>query len=70
MERVINKAKNFREAERWDILQQIMMTAEERQRVAQELRNRVYGTNSSRAAVSAGQRMKKPIDMRRNGKKK
>ena len=70
MERVINKAKNFREAERWDILQQIAMTAEERQHVAQELRKRVYGTNSSRAAVPAGQRMKKPIVTRRNGKKK
>lgn len=70
MKRVINKAKNFKEAERWDIIQQIAMTAEERQHAAQELRNRAYGASSSRAVISAGQRMKKPIDRRRNGKKK
>ncbi len=70
MKRIVNKAKNFREAERWDILQQITMTAEERQRAAQELRKRVYGTDSSRADVSAGQRMKKSIHSRRNHKKK
>lgn len=70
MERVVNKAKNFREAEQWDILQQIAMTPEERQRAARELRVRVYGTTSSRLAVLAGQSTKKLLRIRRNRKKK
>ena len=41
----MNKSKNFREAEKWDILQQIRMTPEERQEVAAELRKRVYGSD-------------------------
>ncbi|MGA9406257.1 MAG: hypothetical protein WBW71_03900 [Bacteroidota bacterium] len=69
MQRIFNKAKNFREAEQWDILQQITMTADERQHVAEDLRKRVYGTASSRAAASA-RRIKKLTDTRRNGNKK
>ena len=48
MERILNKAKNFKEAERWDILQQISMTEDERQRVSMELKKRFYSTVSSR----------------------
>ncbi|MGA7159616.1 MAG: hypothetical protein WBZ48_01355 [Bacteroidota bacterium] len=70
MRRIINKAKNFKEAEEWDIVQQITMTAAERQHVAQELRRRVYGTISSRAVVSLKRRTKKPVNRRRNGTKK
>ena len=43
MERVCNKSKNFKEAEEWDINQQLSMTPEERQEAAKELRVRVYG---------------------------
>ena len=45
MERVYHKSKSYEEAEEWDILQHIRMTPEERQRVALELRKRVYGEN-------------------------
>jgi predicted Fe-S protein YdhL (DUF1289 family) len=43
MERVCNKAKNYKEAEAWDIDQYLRMTPEERQDVAKNLRERVYG---------------------------
>lgn len=43
MERVFQKCRNFKEAEKWDVLQHIGMTSEERQDVAAELRKRVYG---------------------------
>ena len=43
MERVCNKSKNFKEAEEWDINQQLSMTPEERQEAAKVLRERVYG---------------------------
>jgi hypothetical protein len=46
MKKVVHKAKNFKEAEEWDILQQINMTPEERQNIALELRRRVYGKKS------------------------
>ena len=43
MERICNKAKNFKEAEDWDIDQHLRMTPEERQDAAKELKKRVYG---------------------------
>ena len=43
MKPVYHKAKNFEEAEEWDILQHLRMSAEERQSAAKELRVRVYG---------------------------
>ena len=46
MKKVVHKAKHFKEAEEWDILQQIKMTPEERQDIALELRKRVYGKRS------------------------
>jgi len=46
MEKIINKSKTFKEAEEWDILQQIEMTPEERQRAAAELRRRIYGDDA------------------------
>lgn len=45
MERICNKSKNYKEAEEWDIEQQLNMTSEERQAAAKELRERVYGPN-------------------------
>jgi len=46
MKRIYHKAKNFKDAENWDILQQINMTPEGRQRAAEELRKRVYGAKT------------------------
>ncbi len=45
MKRVFHKAKNKKEAEEWDIWQQISMTPDERLSVADELKRRVYGRN-------------------------
>ncbi len=45
MQRIVKVARNFKEAEEWDILQQIQMTPAERQQVALELKRRVYGRN-------------------------
>lgn len=46
MERVVHKTKSFKEADEWDIQQQIAMTPEQRLRAAKELRDRVYPANS------------------------
>jgi len=46
MKRLIHKAKNHREAQEWDIVQQIRMTTEERQRIANELKRRFYGSRN------------------------
>jgi hypothetical protein len=43
MERIVKVAKNYQEAEDWDILQHIQMTPAERQQVVTELKRRVYG---------------------------
>ena len=45
MERKVNIAKSFEEADKWDIEQQINMTAQQRQKAAKELKKRFYGTN-------------------------
>jgi len=46
MKRILHKSKSFKEAEEWDILQQIRMTPEERQAAAAELRHRVFGKDA------------------------
>ncbi|MBN2384043.1 hypothetical protein JXQ70_14300 [bacterium] len=43
MERIVNKAKSFKEADEWDIIQQLSMTPEQRQAIARELKRRMYG---------------------------
>jgi hypothetical protein len=43
MKRVLNKSKDFKEAEEWDIMQNVRLTPEERQKAAAELRRRVFG---------------------------
>jgi hypothetical protein len=43
MKRVFQKSRNFKQAEEWDILQHVRMTPEQRQKAAEQLRNRVYG---------------------------
>lgn len=45
MKRIVNKSKNNKEAERWDITQQLKMTPEERQKAAKELKKKFYGIN-------------------------
>lgn len=42
MERVVFKAKNFKEAARWDIEQQVRMTPQERCRAARALKDRLF----------------------------
>jgi hypothetical protein len=44
--RIVHKSKSFAEAEKWDILQHISMTYEERQKAAYELRRHFYGNNN------------------------
>ena len=46
MKRVANIAKNFKEAEEWDIKQQVNMTPQERMEAARILRERFYGNNT------------------------
>jgi hypothetical protein len=46
MKRLVHKAKNHREARKWDIMQQIAMSPEERQRIASELKRRFYGSKN------------------------
>ncbi|MBC8180928.1 hypothetical protein H8E88_07375 [candidate division KSB1 bacterium] len=43
MKRVVNIAKNFKEAEEWDIEQQVNMTPQERMEAARILRENFYG---------------------------
>ena len=45
MERVVHKANGFKEAEEWDIEQQVSMTPEQRLRAAKELNGRFYPAN-------------------------
>ena len=46
MKRVVNIASNFKEAEKWDIQQQVNMTPGQRQKAAKELRKKFYGTTT------------------------
>lgn len=42
MERIVNKARSFAEAEKWDQLQYQTMTGAERMKVARAIKDRVY----------------------------
>ncbi len=55
MKRIVNKAKNHKEAEEWEIHQEVNMTPEERQKVAKELKRRFFGN--------------KPLDVRESREK-
>jgi hypothetical protein len=46
MERVVNKARNFREAGEWDVTQQVNLTPEQRQEISRALKERFYGRNN------------------------
>ncbi|MCX6554903.1 MAG: hypothetical protein NTZ12_07820 [Candidatus Aminicenantes bacterium] len=41
--RVVNKSMGFQQAREWEILQEITMTPEQRQRAAKALKERFYG---------------------------
>ena len=56
MKRVVHKARNFKEAQKWDIMQMIKMTPDERQKAARALKDRYYGRN--RPDVRASERAK------------
>jgi len=43
MERVVHKSKSFKEADEWDVRQQLAMTPQQRIDAARALRLRVYG---------------------------
>ena len=43
MERVVHKAKSFKEADAWDRRQQLRMRPQQRIRVARVLQQRVFG---------------------------
>ena len=45
MKRIIHKARNFQEAEKYDIKQHTEMSSSERLSAAKKLRDRYYGKN-------------------------
>ena len=55
MKRTVHIAKNYKEAEQWDIKQILRMSSEERQQAATALKKRVYGDNNP--DVRKGQRL-------------
>jgi len=65
--RIVHISKNFAEAEAWDIRQQLEMTPEERQKVAYELRKRVYGNDCP--DVKEAQRIKERRRLKKQIKK-
>jgi len=46
MKRILHKSRSFKEAEEWDIQQQISMNPQERLQAAKILRERVFGRNT------------------------
>ncbi len=46
MEHIVNKSKNFREAEEYDIHQHTQMSPSDRQAAAKKLRERYFGKNT------------------------
>ena len=45
MERIVHKTTDFRNAEQWDILQQVQSSIDERLRAAKEIQHRYYGSD-------------------------
>lgn len=46
MERIVHKARSFEEADRWDVEQQVSMSAEERLRAARILKDRAFPSDA------------------------
>ncbi len=47
MKRIVHKAKNFQEAQKWDIRQQVSLSPQERQQIAKALKIKAYGPKPS-----------------------
>lgn len=43
IKRIVNIAKNFTEADKWDVLQQLKLSPYDRQKIAKKLKTRYYG---------------------------
>ena len=54
MKRVVHISKNFKEADDWDVMQCISMTAVQRQKAAFELKKRVFGEDTPDVRESHG----------------
>ena len=52
MERVVKKSRNFQEADRWDVLQNISLTPEKRIQIAHALRKRAYPADAKDVRAS------------------
>lgn len=52
MKRIVHIAKNQEEARNWEIKQYLEMTHEQRQEVANKLKNKVYGSSPPDVKVS------------------
>ncbi len=46
MDRIVNKARTHKEAEDWDLLQQIEMTCDQRHEIAKALKERFFGIDN------------------------
>lgn len=46
MKRIVNKSTNFKEAQDWNIEQQINMTSKQRMQIAKRLKKRAYGNKN------------------------
>ncbi len=46
MEPIVKKSRSFRQAERWDILQNLSLSPEKRIQIAHALRKRAYPANA------------------------
>ena len=46
MERIVHKTKNFKDAEKYNINQNISMSPEQRQAAAKKIKERVYGKSN------------------------
>jgi len=44
VERIVNQANSFQAADEWDVRQQAALSRDERWRIAEQLKQRVYGT--------------------------
>ena len=59
MERIVNVAKNQKEARQWDIQQALEMTPEERRKASRILRERAYGSEVPDVREAERDRIKK-----------
>ncbi len=58
MERVVRKSQSFRQVDRWDVLQNISLSAQQRIRIAHALRRRAYPAKGEGRASMASRIIK------------